>query len=162
VRKLLVILEKSSCFGVLSVPILIFYLLGPVVRLTPTQLIVNDATRIPDIYHRQANKSLFYINGSFGIVESAFNIRDWRTHAYHRKLIAAPVSYCLFSSVIVNSINVIGHHFPSMLTDHKQYSFTNIKRMEPLVDERVAHWIRKIDELFVKTGKSLNFTAWAT
>jgi len=65
-------------------------------------------------------------------VESVFNIRDWRSHAYHRKLIAAP------------------------------YSFTNIKRMEPLVDQRVADWIRRIDELFVKTGEKFNFSVWAT
>lgn len=133
-------------------------------------LIVNDATRLPDIYHRQANKSLFYINGSFGVVESVFNIRDWRVHANHRKLIAAPVSslqvHLNRCDLVARSSqvkhDVIGHHLLSMLTSHKQYSFTNIKKMEPLVDGRVAHWIRKIDEMFAQTGKPLSFTDWAT
>lgn len=64
---------------------------GPVIRITPTQLLVSDATRLPDIYHRQANKSKHYITGSFGKIESVFNMQDWRQHAYHRKLIAGPV-----------------------------------------------------------------------
>ena len=54
-------------------------------------LLVSDATRLPDIYHRQANKSKHYITGSFGKAESVFNMQDWKQHAYHRKLIAGPV-----------------------------------------------------------------------
>lgn len=65
---------------------------GPVVRVTPTLMIVNDPTRLPDIYHRQANKSKFYLNGMFGKTESVFNIRDWRQHAHFRKFVAGPVS----------------------------------------------------------------------
>jgi len=54
-------------------------------------LLVNDATRLPDMYHRQANKSKHYITGSFGKSESVFNMQDWKQHAYHRKMIAGPV-----------------------------------------------------------------------
>ena len=65
--------------------------LGPVIRITPTMLLVNDATRLPDVYHRQANKSQHYITGSFGKAESVFNMQDWKQHAHHRKMIAGPV-----------------------------------------------------------------------
>ena len=65
--------------------------LGPVIRITPTMLLVSDATRLPEMYHRQANKSKHYITGSFGKAESVFNMQDWKQHAYHRKMIAGPV-----------------------------------------------------------------------
>ena len=104
---------------------------GDVVRITPTLLLVNDATKMPEIYHRQANKSKHYITGSFGKAESVFNMQDWRQHAYHRKMIAGP------------------------------YSFSNIKKMEPLVDARISDWINKIDELFAKTGNKFDFCPWA-
>ncbi|MCJ1405623.1 hypothetical protein MMC11_008851 [Xylographa trunciseda] len=104
---------------------------GDVVRITPTLLLVNDATKMPEIYHRQANKSKHYITGSFGKTESVFNMQDWRQHAYHRKMIAGP------------------------------YSFTNIKKMEPLVDARICEWIDRIDELFAKTGNKFDFCPWA-
>lgn len=82
---------------------------GPVIRITPTMLLVSDATKLPEIYHRQANKSSHYITGSFGKTESLFNMQDWRQHAYFRKIAAGP------------------------------YSFSNIKKMEPLVDARITH-----------------------
>ena len=67
------------------------FIQGPVVRITPTLLIINDSKKLPDIYHRQVNKSKMYISGSFGHTESVFNIQDWREHANRRRLIAAPV-----------------------------------------------------------------------
>lgn len=65
---------------------------GPAVRVSPSLIVVNDPKRLPDIYHRQANKSNFYINGLFGKTENVFNIRDWKQHAHFRKFIAGPVS----------------------------------------------------------------------
>ncbi len=65
---------------------------GPVVRVSPTLLVVNDPTRLPDIYHRQADKSNFYVNGISGKIENVFSTRDWREHAHLRKFIAGPVS----------------------------------------------------------------------
>ena len=75
-----------------SIDLGLIYVEGPVVRVTPTLLIVDDPTKLPEIYHRQANKSKYYITGSFGKVESVFNMQDWRQHAHFRKFIAGPVS----------------------------------------------------------------------
>ncbi|KAK1625356.1 flavonoid 3',5'-hydroxylase [Colletotrichum phormii] len=49
---------------------------GPVIRITPTMLLVSDATKLPEIYHRNANKSQHYITGSFGKSESLLNMQD--------------------------------------------------------------------------------------
>lgn len=49
---------------------------GSVLRITPTLLLVSDATKLPDVYNRQANKSNHYITGSFGETESLFNMRE--------------------------------------------------------------------------------------
>ncbi|KAJ6439271.1 hypothetical protein O9K51_07156 [Purpureocillium lavendulum] len=103
----------------------------PVVRITPTLLLVQEAKYIPAIYNRRANKSSFYITGSWGKVESLFNIREAAAHARARKIIAVP------------------------------YSFGNIQKMEPLVDEQVQNWIDKIDMSFAATNKEFNFVPWA-
>ncbi|KAK8098019.1 flavonoid 3'-5'-hydroxylase [Apiospora kogelbergensis] len=104
---------------------------GPVVRITPSLLIVADSTKLPEIYTRNANKSKHYITGSFGETESMFNMQDHKTHSYFRKIAAGP------------------------------YSFSNIKRMEPLVDANIAKWISKLDSLFAQTGKQCDFANWA-
>ncbi|RYP09901.1 hypothetical protein DL764_001035 [Monosporascus ibericus] len=104
---------------------------GPVVRITPTMLSVSNATKIPVIYHRFADKSKHYITGSFGKTESIFNVEDHRVHARYRKIAAAP------------------------------YSFSNIKRMEPLVDENISRWLAKLDERFAATGERFDFAPWA-
>ncbi|OCL10214.1 flavonoid 3',5'-hydroxylase [Glonium stellatum] len=104
---------------------------GPVIRITPTLLLVSDATKLPEVYSRQANKSKHYITGSFGKTESLFNMQDWKQHAQFRKIAAGP------------------------------YSFSNIKKMEPLVDTRIVDWLNKLDQLFVKTGEKFDFAPWA-
>lgn len=53
-------------------------------------LLISDATKLPDIYSRQANKSQHYITGSFGKTESLFNMQDSKQHAYFRKVAAGP------------------------------------------------------------------------
>lgn len=58
------------------------------IRITPTMLLVSDATKLPDIYSRQANKSQHYITGSFGKTESLFNMQDYKQHAQFRKVAA--------------------------------------------------------------------------
>lgn len=40
-------------------------------------------------------------------------------------------------------------------------SMTNVKKMEPLIDERINHWIGKVDELFAKTHQKMDFAPWA-
>ncbi|PQE08820.1 flavonoid 3, 5 -hydroxylase protein [Rutstroemia sp. NJR-2017a WRK4] len=94
-------------------------------------LLVSDATKLPDIYHRQANKSKHYITGSFGKTESVFNMQEHRTHARFRKLIAGP------------------------------YSFSNIKKMEPLMDIRVVDWLEALEQRFAKSNARFDFAPWA-
>ncbi|KAI1081594.1 flavonoid 3',5'-hydroxylase [Whalleya microplaca] len=104
---------------------------GPVIRITPTMLIVSDATKLPDIYNRNANKSKHYITGSFGKTESLFNMQDHKVHSHFRKIAASP------------------------------YSFSNIKKMEPLVDKNIEKWLDKLDGLFAKTSEKFDFAPWA-
>lgn len=94
-------------------------------------LLVSDATKLPEIYSRHADKSKHYITGSFGKAESLFNMQDSRVHARFRKIAAAP------------------------------YSFSNVKRMEPLIDERISEWVTRLDDLFAKPAKKFDFCPWA-
>ncbi|OJJ58310.1 hypothetical protein ASPSYDRAFT_32364 [Aspergillus sydowii CBS 593.65] len=104
---------------------------GPVVRVTPTLLLVSDPAKLPEIYHRNADKTGHYITGSFGETESLFNMRSHKIHAAYRKHAAGP------------------------------YSFSSVKRMEPLIDVRIKHWISKLDEKYVRTGEGFDFSWWA-
>ncbi|KAF5020719.1 hypothetical protein F66182_7251 [Fusarium sp. NRRL 66182] len=104
---------------------------GPVIRITPTMLLVSDATQLPKIYSRHANKSKHYITGSFGKDESLFNMQDSAMHSKYRK-IAAPL-----------------------------YSFTNIKRMEPLIDINIKNWIDRLQKDFASTHRPFDFAPWA-
>ncbi|KAH6645624.1 cytochrome P450 71A23 [Truncatella angustata] len=104
---------------------------GPIIRITPTMLIVSDATKLPEIYSCNANKSKHYITGSFGDTESLFNMQDHKVHAQFRNIAASP------------------------------YAFSNIKRMEPLIDANIEKWIGKLETLFAKDGKPFDFSPWA-
>ncbi|KAF1997721.1 flavonoid 3',5'-hydroxylase [Amniculicola lignicola CBS 123094] len=103
---------------------------GPVLRITPTLLLVSDATKLPEVYNRQSNKSNHYITGSFGKTESLFNMQDHKHHAHFRKIAAGP------------------------------YAFSNIKKMEPMVDRRIEGWLDRIGELF-GNGEKFDFAPWA-
>ncbi|KAJ5097471.1 hypothetical protein N7456_008192 [Penicillium angulare] len=104
---------------------------GPVVRITPTLLLVSDHSKLPEVYHRNADKTGHYITGSFGETESLFNMRSHKQHAVYRKHVAGP------------------------------YSFTNIKKMEPLIDARIKEWNTKLDETFAKSEEAFDFSWWA-
>lgn len=104
---------------------------GPVIRITPTMLLVSDATKLPVIYSRNANKSQHYITGSFGKDESLFNMQESSVHARFRRIAAAP------------------------------YSFSNIKKMEPLIDNRIQEWVDKLEDKFAATGDKFDFAPWA-
>ncbi|PYH89590.1 cytochrome P450 monooxygenase [Aspergillus ellipticus CBS 707.79] len=104
---------------------------GPVVRITPTLLLVNDPKKLPEIYHRNADKTAHYITGSFGETESLFNMRAHKAHAGYRKHIAGP------------------------------YNFSNVKKMEPLIDVRLDFWLQRLDEKFARTGTPFDFSWWA-
>ncbi|KAH6886175.1 flavonoid 3',5'-hydroxylase [Thelonectria olida] len=113
---------------------------GPVMRVTPSMLLVSDATKLPLIYHRAADKSQYYITGSAGSTESIFNMQSHKKHAQYRRIAAAP------------------------------YSFTSIKKMEPLVNAQLSYWLSRLDGLFASPNtatsmdmreKSFDFCPWA-
>ncbi|KAJ5391839.1 hypothetical protein N7509_007329 [Penicillium cosmopolitanum] len=104
---------------------------GPVVRITPTLLLVSDHSKLPKVYQRNVDKTGHYITGSFGENESLFNMRSHKTHAVFRKHVAGP------------------------------YSFTNIKSMEPMIDARIREWSDKLNGTFVKSGEAFDFAWWA-
>ncbi|KAF2024159.1 cytochrome P450 [Setomelanomma holmii] len=104
---------------------------GSVLRITPTLLLVSDATKLPEVYNRQANKSDHYVTGSFGETESLFNMKEHKVHARYRKIAAGP------------------------------YAFSNVKKMEPLIDHRISKWLAKLALRFADTGKDFNFAPWA-
>ncbi|KAI5845680.1 putative cytochrome P450 monooxygenase [Morchella snyderi] len=105
---------------------------GPVIRITPTMLLVSDPKMLPEIYHRRADKADHYVTGSFGKTPSVFNIQPHEVHAAARKRIAQP------------------------------YSMTAVKPMEGLIDARIVEWTDKLENDFVKTGKKLDFAPWIT
>lgn len=109
---------------------------GPIVRVTPTLLLVSDATKLPLIYSRQAAKSPAYGAASTMMTTPIMNIEDAKTHAYHRKVIAG------------------------------SYSLTSVKRMEPLIDARIAHLLSALDERFCVPGGGgkvkFDFAPWAS
>ncbi|KAH4074020.1 hypothetical protein HBH70_113370 [Parastagonospora nodorum] len=104
---------------------------GPVLRITPTLLLVSDATKLPEVYTRQANKSDHYVTGSFGEQESLFNMKEHKIHAHYRKIAAGP------------------------------YAFSNVKKMEPLIDHRISEWLAKLTSRFAETGEEFDFAPWA-
>lgn len=99
---------------------------GPVIRITPTLLLVSDSTKLPEIYHGRADKSDHYVSGSCGEVEALFNMKKHNVHSRLRKIAAGP------------------------------YSFSNIKKMEPMIDNRMKEWADTIDERYGKTGKAFD------
>lgn len=62
---------------------------GPVIRITPTMLLVADSRAMPTIFHRRDTKSRFYLQGYVGKSNSIL-LRDPGPHATHRRLIGAP------------------------------------------------------------------------
>lgn len=129
---------------------------GPVIRVTPTMLLVNDATKLPDIYNRQANKSQHYITGSFGKTESLFNMQDSKQHAYFRKIAAGP---CKPPPPLL--LALASHHATRKTDSDAKDSFSNVKKMEPLIDARITDWIAKLNERFAETGQQMDFAPWA-
>jgi hypothetical protein len=102
-----------------------------VLRIAPDMLLVSDSKKLPEIYHRNADKSNFYVTGSFGETEAILNIKSHRAHAKFRKLVAGP------------------------------YSFSNVSKLEYLIDARLEHWINTLDQRFCQPGKVLDFAPWA-
>ena len=59
--------------------------------MTLTMLLVSDYSKLPEISHRNADKTAFYIRGSFEQIESGFNMGSHRMRAEFRKLNAGRV-----------------------------------------------------------------------
>ena len=76
--------------------------IGPVVRVSPTLLVVSDATFLPIIYSRYVDKSNHYVTAGFGAVESVLGMQKHKQHAHHRKIVAGSVCY-LLPAVIVKT-----------------------------------------------------------
>ncbi|KAI9159142.1 Cytochrome P450 monooxygenase gsfF [Paramyrothecium foliicola] len=104
---------------------------GPVIRISPSMILVTDASKLPVIFTRNADKTDYYMTGSLGRTENIVNIRDSNVHAHFRKIAAS------------------------------SYSFTNVKKMELLVDEQIEHWIAKLELRFADSGDKFNFASWA-
>lgn len=66
-----------------------FLISGPVIRVTPTMLLVADSKAMPTIFHRRDTKSRFYLQGYVGKSNSIL-LREPGAHAAHRRLIGAP------------------------------------------------------------------------
>lgn len=127
--------KYGNCYFPSLLPIqrnhgLICGILGPVIRVTPTMLLVSDSKKLPEMYNRLADKSDYYISPSFGPVENILVTRDHNKHTQLRKVMAGP------------------------------YSFSNIKKMEPLVDARVSRWLERLQTEFVDKNKPVDFTPW--
>ena len=96
-------------------------------------LLISDATRIPTIYHRTADKTDHYVafKLAFGKEEGVQHKKMHADHAPLRKSIAGP------------------------------YSFSNIKKMENLIDARMEFWIQTLERKFAKAGTMFDFAPWA-
>ena len=58
----------------------------------------------------------------------------------------------------------MGYPFLFLLSEELislQYSFSSIKKMEPLIDSRIDDWLAKLSEVFVKTGQCFDSAPWA-
>ena len=61
-----------------------------------------------------------------------FNTQDWKAHAHLRKIVAGP------------------------------YSFSNVKKLEPIIDDRIQSWIERVGQKFADTGERFDFALWST
>ncbi|KAF2753440.1 flavonoid 3',5'-hydroxylase [Pseudovirgaria hyperparasitica] len=104
---------------------------GPVVRMSPSLLLIRDATMLPEVYHRYANRSPFYLKNMLGKGESILTTRDWRQHAQLRRVAGGA------------------------------YAFSNIKKMEPIFDANISRWTKKMHTDFAVTGREFDFAPWA-
>lgn len=105
-------------------------LTGSVLRVTPNMLLVSDSRKLPDMYHRTANKSDYYVTPGFGRIENVITTQGHKEHAAIRKVMAGP------------------------------YSFSSIKKMESIVDARLRQWLERLEDVFVISKKPVPITDW--
>lgn len=56
-------------------------------------------------------------------------------------------------------LSVVG--WAADITPYKPDSFSNVKKMEPLIDTRIQDWIEKLNERFAEGQKKMDFAPWA-
>ncbi|KAI1491133.1 cytochrome P450 monooxygenase [Biscogniauxia mediterranea] len=61
---------------------------GPIVRLAPNLLSFSDATLLPRVYHRSADKPMFYASWMFGNTAAMFQSLKHEDHYAKKKLVA--------------------------------------------------------------------------
>ena len=76
-------------------------------------------------------------------------MQSWKTHARFRKLIAGPVR---FWNIFLADGDAGGKR--------EKYSFSSIKKMEPLIDVRIEAWTQKLESC-AKTNEKFDFSSWA-
>ena len=74
---------------------------GPVVRISPTMLSISEASMLPLVYHREADKTEHYAAFVKGGPESFFNIADHKAYIKARKVVSRLVSSHLPSPRLV-------------------------------------------------------------
>ena len=72
---------------------------GSVVRLAPNLLSISDPRMLPDVYHRYADKSAFYIHGVMGERAPTLQTLGHREHAVRRRIIAPSVCTAIYSTL---------------------------------------------------------------
>jgi cytochrome P450 len=98
---------------------------------SPSLLVVNDPEKLPEMYARSADKSDWYMTPVFGPIENVIVTLPHKDHSRLRKIMAGP------------------------------YSFSNVKKLEDLVNFRIARWFERLDEVFISQGKPVDFTKWS-
>jgi hypothetical protein len=102
--------------------LILLHLTGPIVRISPTMLLVASASDLPTIYHRNANKSPFYISLQLSSATSVFHSLSHTENVYLRKLVA------------------------------QSYSFSQTKKYEPDIDAIIMSWLQLSRERYSKKG----------
>ena len=104
---------------------------GPVVRVAPNLLSINDPYMLPAVYHRQVDKTDVYTPGVLGDIAPPFQTLPWREHARKRKRIAG------------------------------SSSLYNLVKLEGQIDDRVVEWTSTVGRRFADTGTKMDFAAWS-
>lgn len=104
---------------------------GPVVRVAPNVLSINEPHLLPTVYHRRVNKTDVYTPGVLGDTAPPFQTLHWREHARKRKRVAS------------------------------SFALSNLVKLEGQVDERVLEWTTAVGRRFADTGANMDFAAWS-
>ncbi|KAL4879029.1 cytochrome P450 [Aspergillus karnatakaensis] len=116
---------------------------GPVIRISPTMLLVADAKALPAIYHRHDTKSRFYLSSLFE-AQGVILIRNPDDHAAHRRLLGAP-----YSLSNIQRMEPLLNHFITWATYLSYDAITEVSFRKPVgfveaghdVGNLIKHWL---------------------